>query len=384
MATSDKSRQQAPREQQPRFGASALQQALDFGPLASLRGSWKGTGFSVMWRPNNHFDQPPPPPEPIKRYLQLNLTSETLDFHAIPGQIPNRGLDPQEDIILYGLHYLQRVSDNDAPGFLNAGEALHLEPGLFMLVPANDNSGSTKLPEQETVVRMGSIPHGVTVVMQGAAPSATPVAGGPTIPPIYPIAALPTFTPQPPPGGTDVVGLGIQPAATPPSEQPGTNLEHVVPEVRTANDVPGGPIQTQSNGPFPGDFQEYVDDPNLLLREANAGLDILGTITIQLSTDPIEDAISQIPFLGLPSSDIPLSTTNNCFVQSASATFWLEWVKADGQPQHHPKAAWDGLDGHLLNQGTYLQLQYSQTVILVFNKVLWPHITVATLRLSNG
>lgn len=33
---------------------------------------------------------------------------------------------------------------------------------------------------------------------------------------------------------------------------------------------------------------------------------------------------------------------------------------------------------------TYLQLQYSQTVILVFNNVLWPHITVATLTLSAG
>jgi hypothetical protein len=33
---------------------------------------------------------------------------------------------------------------------------------------------------------------------------------------------------------------------------------------------------------------------------------------------------------------------------------------------------------------TYLQLQYSQMVILVFNGVLWPHVTVATLRLSSG
>ena len=31
-----------------------------------------------------------------------------------------------------------------------------------------------------------------------------------------------------------------------------------------------------------------------------------------------------------------------------------------------------------------MQLQYSQVVILVFNKVLWPHITVATLRLTHG
>ena len=33
---------------------------------------------------------------------------------------------------------------------------------------------------------------------------------------------------------------------------------------------------------------------------------------------------------------------------------------------------------------TYLQLQYSQTVMLVFNGVFWLHITVATMHLSNG
>jgi hypothetical protein len=35
-------------------------------------------------------------------------------------------------------------------------------------------------------------------------------------------------------------------------------------------------------------------------------------------------------------------------------------------------------------QPTFLQLQYSQMVILIFNGVLWPHVTVATLTLSAG
>ena len=38
----------------------------------------------------------------------------------------------------------------------------------------------------------------------------------------------------------------------------------------------------------------------------------------------------------------------------------------------------------LVTEPTYLQLQYSQTVMLVFNGVFWPHITVATMHLSNG
>jgi len=33
---------------------------------------------------------------------------------------------------------------------------------------------------------------------------------------------------------------------------------------------------------------------------------------------------------------------------------------------------------------TFLQLQYSQLVILVFNNILWPHVTVATMTLSDG
>jgi hypothetical protein len=37
----------------PRFGSSAMQTALNLGPLASLPGSWRGKGFSVMWRPQN-------------------------------------------------------------------------------------------------------------------------------------------------------------------------------------------------------------------------------------------------------------------------------------------------------------------------------------------
>ena len=58
-----------------------------------------------------------------------NLTSETLDFHVIPGVVPNRGLNPQTDLSLYGLHYLQRVTDADPPPFSTAGQALDIEPG---------------------------------------------------------------------------------------------------------------------------------------------------------------------------------------------------------------------------------------------------------------
>jgi hypothetical protein len=110
--------------------------------------------------------------------------------------VPNRGLNPQTDLSLYGLHYLQRTSDADPkpskhvnpPGYsTTAGQALHIEPGLFMNVPASSQpAGQTggTLVNQNTIVRMGSIPHGVTVLMQGPNPGMKPTPGKPVIPPL--------------------------------------------------------------------------------------------------------------------------------------------------------------------------------------------------------
>lgn len=90
----------------PRFQQGPITTALNLGPLASLPGSWRGSGFNAIWRPDN------PESEPLtgttRRFLELNLTSDSFDFHVIPGVVPNRGLNPQTDLSLYGLHYLQR------------------------------------------------------------------------------------------------------------------------------------------------------------------------------------------------------------------------------------------------------------------------------------
>jgi hypothetical protein len=395
-STTEQSVKQIRRLGPPRFGGGPITTALNLGPLALLPGSWKGTGFSVMWRPDNNIP-PGNDPSGIKRLLQLNLTSETLDFHVIPGAVPNRGLATQPDIFLYGLHYLQRVTDADAPAFPNAGEALHIEPGLFMNVPASGNLPcelDTNVPP--TIVRLASIPHGVSLLMQGENPGTTPAEGPPDIPPIYPIAGLPAFVPVGPPTGYAPFGLGIQPVDIPPtSSPPPPNLEHIVPEVELSNDGVG----SQSNGPYlppyvldPAFFQTAVNDPNSVLRDAIAGQDILGTITINLSTEAVQDSIGNIPFLGNP-ADPDNVNTSNAFVKSATATFWIEWVRIPGEHNHH-----EGFDRRrknnrddpayaiepFLGEPTFLQLQYSQTAILIFNGVFWPHVTVATLKLSAG
>src|ERR1700691_6415440 len=139
----------------PRFQQGPITTALNLGPLASLAGSWRGDGFNAIWRPDN------PDSEPLngttKRFLELNLTHDSFDFHVIPGVVPNRGLDPQTDLSLYGLHYLQRVTDADPPPFSTDGQALHIEPGLFMNVPASEDP-----PNPSSIVRMATIRHGVS------------------------------------------------------------------------------------------------------------------------------------------------------------------------------------------------------------------------------
>ncbi len=130
-----------------------------------------------------------------------------------------------------------------------------------------------------------------------------------------------------------------------------------------------------------------------MLRSAIAGQDILGTITIQLSTTGVDSSIGNIPFLGFPNPAQPQNPTGlppnglpNAFVSQASATFWIEWVRIPGMPV----AAGNASDPAIMAiepffpQPTFLQLQYSQVVILIFNNVLWPHVTVATMRLKAG
>lgn len=381
----------------PRLQSGPLTTALQLGPLASLVGSWSGPGFNAIWRPDNIQ---PPANSAIHRFLELNLTIDSFNFQVIPGAVPNRGFNTQADLELYGLHYLQRTRDADPPPFSTAGQALHIEPGLFMNVP-----GSEANNDQATIVRMGSIPHGTTILMQGPNPGAEATPGEPNIPVLRPFADFPGVQPF-----TTTDGLGIQPisiapqSAGPPPVVYGE--EHVVPENQNTSTDAAFPA-SQSNGPFPAAFQGFVNDPNSVLRDAIAGQDILGFIQIDLAAPGVGQGIENIPFLGIPNVDYspatasanPASpvetdpavstTTPNAFVASAQATFWIEFVRIPFQvgpvrpADPHPSSTVQQIEP-FFGQPTFLQLQYSQLVILVFNNILWPHVTVATMTLSNG
>jgi hypothetical protein len=116
----------------------------------------------MIFRPNNPIT-PTPLPNPVPvgdNILELNLTSESLAFSPSLGSVPNRGTDPQKDVFLNGVPYLQTINDVTNPG---QSIGIHAEPGLWMIVP------QTTLPDikQSTVFRMGSIPHGTTIEAQG-------------------------------------------------------------------------------------------------------------------------------------------------------------------------------------------------------------------------
>jgi hypothetical protein len=395
-----------------------IETLLNLGPLALLAGHWVGIGFNTIWRPDNLSDPAlVGAPKPQRRFLQLNKTSETLTFDVISSPIPNRGVANQPDITIYGLNYLQKVKDNDTDiqNFPNAGEDLHIEPGLFLNVPSSGgvvNSIDPPVPVPLTparIVRLATIPHGVSVLMQGDASSAVLNLGPPNIPPLYPIAEIAKiytdadnagiagYTPT---KGTQFsteyesfpaaqLGLGIQPTSVPAQALVQNSVVHTVPENTLTNDTPYPNLAlAQSNGPFPPQWQDYVNDPNVVLRRANHHKTILGFIPITLAT-PSPAAIGQIQFLGIADPAFEPTTMDgpagqsNAFVHSATSTFWIEWVKADehhhGPHQHYHSEVLQGLDP-FPNESTYLQIQYTQTVILNFNQVLWPHVSVATLR----
>jgi hypothetical protein len=282
-----------------RPGRQLAELPLDLGPLADLAGTWVGSGFTLISLPD--FDKTPPSTGPKDFRLLLHATREILEFIPIGGAVPNRGVVTdigvaagQPDIQLHGLTYLQRVSD--AVTF----EALHIEPGIWINVPA-----TTVLPVQDaTVVRLGTIPHGDSLLAQST--FLRTVAGGPQI-------AVIDSTPT----------------------GPGTSLP--------------GYLDPFLNPPLPPGIQlPFVKDPNLVLKAAIQHQTIIKTVVIVISTSPV-GGIVNIPFV-----------VSNANATQLDAIFWIETVQ---QP-----------DG-----STFLQLQYTQTVVLNFLGINWPHISVATL-----
>jgi len=160
------------------------------GVLVRFHGEFDGVGLNTIFRPNsaaptttdfaNPVD-PEPPKTPSENVLELNLITETLSFSKSLGNVPNRGLQTQNDIFLNGVPYVQTVFDvtNQSTGLANGPRTvIHFEPGLWMHIPAT--ATDPVLPE--TLARLASIPHGTTINAQTFSPIVV-TQGPPVIPP---------------------------------------------------------------------------------------------------------------------------------------------------------------------------------------------------------
>ncbi|MBV8399310.1 MAG: hypothetical protein JOZ17_11305 [Acetobacteraceae bacterium] len=341
------------------------------GPLAAFTGTFRGNGLNTIFRPDNTATPTPLPtplPKPSDNILELNLTAETLSFSPSLGSVPNRG-EVQGDIFLNGVPYLQTINDITVP---TQPVGIHFEPGLWMIVPATND------PEEGvTLARMASIPHGTTINAQGTFSEAD---GPPKIPAV------------------DITPFVI-----------GTNPPKPVPFPSQTATAEGTARIPQDLAPFiaAGTLtQDILTDPNTLLRNHIAKQKITSTTTIFISTAPTAPLFGggtdNIAFLlGNQAGSVP-----NANAVQMQAVFWIETVEHTihipifrlGQPPLVVQAA-TGEAGQPVPRFKVTptveiteprqitvrttQIQHSQRVLLNFNGLSWPHVSVATLVPSD-
>ena len=346
------------------------------GPLSAFSGKWMGKGFNTIFRPNNSVT-PTPLPKPLApgdNVLELNLTAEELDFSPPLGAVPNRGTTPQGDIRLNGIPYLQTIMD------VTTGIGIHAEPGLWMIVEP------TTIPvEGTTLVWMASIPHGTTINAQGTFKTA---AGKPNIPSV-------NMTPF-------VIG-GTQ-AANPipfPSQIAANQ------DIQTSQDALTSFIAAVEITP------DTLSNPNKVIADVVDKMNITSHTEINISTagSPIfwgclaaGDAASVWRRDGQHCVSIGRRRCHQtkCQCHSDGSDLLDRDCRDD-----NPRATVRGCDQPLMitpdatSPGqpvptfevkpplaitaskkinvTYTQIQYSQSVLLVFAGLNWPHISVSTL-----
>nr|WP_294526493.1 heme-binding protein [uncultured Rhodopila sp.] len=276
------------------------------GALKELPGYWQGTGFNLIARPDFSAK------DGDGFFLELNLLQEALDITSIGSPVFNRG-SLQSDIAMYGVTYLHRITD------LTSGGALHIEPGIWLNIPATSDPQAGA-----SIARLATIPHGNAVCTVGFSQKAD-------------FDRIPEI----PPANTVPFAIGSQP---PPPGTPNPFAEYDLSR-------PSG----HRSAPLPaGITQAMVTDPNQMLRDTLTRQveqegKTLNWITRLITSTPNDASIGNIPFI----------TANANTLQFASV-FAIESV-TDA----------DGVE--------FLQLQYSQTALLEFRGRRWPHVTVGTL-----
>ncbi|CAI6339890.1 unnamed protein product [Periconia digitata] len=368
-------------------------------PLAQFQGAYAGNGFNLIFRPRPSDDATPfeqTPVGPNDNILELNLTTEQLTFGETIGDIPNRGLNinNQSDITLGGFPYLQTIQDvtnrETGKGDRTNPTGIHFEPGMWLNIPE-----TTSPKNGPSVCRMASIPHGTTINAQALSPQqqATTLGGtpgGPTFEVLdttpFPIGTTTPLNPNP-------FSLAMDASSTNSPRIPQTLTKF----------IEAGTINT-----------DIIKNPNLVLQNAINGLNIKENITFEVSTGGPTETINgggtaNISFLAgtqeLGATSAP--DKPNAHAPFMRSRFWIETVAYDvivprftkpctvllrptmprdataptpvfavTAPAKLPSEA-----KTILIQG--IQIQYSQTVFLNFAGLTWPHVSVATLVPKN-
>lgn len=153
------------------------------GDLAQLPGTWQnadnlvGHGWNMIALPYKEPGRTVEPNDPTQNSpfrLLLNQFNETLTFTTVDKGVPNRGAAFAKvfdrDQHLAALQYVQHIDQiaavdvpptPDSPDTPNTPAAIHHEPGLFLHLFSQTDSG----PD---IARLATIPHGDAALALGS------------------------------------------------------------------------------------------------------------------------------------------------------------------------------------------------------------------------
>ena len=270
--------------------------------------------------------------------------------------------------------YLQTIKDITIHG---ESVGIHVEPGIWIHIPA-----TTVPPQGETIARMASIPHGTTVEAQGIFGS----KGGP--PTIDPVNITPFVTGSNP---TKFITFASQTAAN-------ANTPRIPQDLSSF--IAAGTIT-----------QTLLDDPNSLLRahisrQKRSPQHHRHRHFTTGPRPPYSPPAPPVPFGGGTDNIAFLlgqasATAPNAQALQMTAVFWIETVEekilvpplsagqffaikakpsVPGQrvPTFSGTAPFD-VDVPRELTVSFTQIQYTQTVLLNFAGLTWPHVSVNTL-----
>lgn len=383
----------------PTTPSKSAEQVVDPVPgelniLAKLKGDFHGAGLNMIFRPSYGN---------IRRnnVLEYNVTEETTQFLEDIGDVYNRGLGKQPDVILKAVPYMQTIKDMLNPETGQADRAdggipIHFESGIFLRTPRTDIR--PEVPKG-TISRLASIPHGTAINCQGFEPDMNdPKPGNPDIKPIS-VLPFPMGSPD------DLVTFA--------DFFPQLNFNRKY-NLRIPQEIKSGDIL---NAPL-------MLDPNRMLKEFNENStkkSIREHHYFSIHSDPLVSGIpgggtANIAFLaGSGIRDGRQHPGPNANGVNVGCEYWVSAVEYDvllpagdfsgdnkrkviveSEARKEEKEA-----GKIVMSPSFMleldmeippntivkleatQIQYSQNVTLDFDEMGWPHISVATLSPLN-